>query len=241
MPKFSMDINGVDVDAAEERHAWAGELPPNGSYEGILKIVSIGNISQTAKIAANRGKPKLNICVELKNTQDGKYDGFPAWTTLNLIESSLPFVNQFLRSLTDGSEAQFTEIKKAFYNDGPVVDETRKHITKIGRWKIESPEGKIPVKVSIQHKNGFFNPETKQTSDPSSRIDSFLVGTGGGPSGGGNSNSPITDAPVEDEIDDVDVDPEDEIDTDPATEEDEAGEAVDSDDMFEEEEADANA
>ena len=63
MPKFSMDINGVDVDAAEERHAWAGELPPNGSYEGILKIVSIGNISQTAKIALADGR--FDLAAEL--------------------------------------------------------------------------------------------------------------------------------------------------------------------------------
>lgn len=231
MPKFNLDINGVDVDAAEERQVWSGELPVNGTYEGILKILSIGSISDKAKIAANRGKPKLQIGIELVNTNEGKYDGFIAWGSINLIESSLPFLNQFLRSLTDGSETQFTEVKKAFYETKPIVDETRKHVLKIGRWKTDSPNGTMPVKVTLKQQPGFYNSETKQTSAPRVQVESYLIGNNSGPVS--SSSGPLTDAPVEEENVDVDID-ENDIDTEPAEEADYEGDPTDSDEMFEE-------
>jgi len=104
MPKFSLDINGVGAGAAEGRAGWSGELPPTGAYTGKLKIVTVGAISQAAKNPANRGKPKFNVGVELFDTPEGKYDGFMAWGSLNLIDSGIPYINQFLHALTDGSD-----------------------------------------------------------------------------------------------------------------------------------------
>lgn len=176
MPKFSLDINGVGAGAAEGRAGWSGELPPTGAYTGKLKIVSVGAISQAAKNPANRGKPKFNIGVELCNTPEGKYDGFMAWGSLNLIDSGVPYINQFLHALTDGSDSSIKSIETAFYNDGPIVDNDQKHVLKIGNLKVESPNGELPIKVSIK-KSSYFNPETKQTSE-SSRIESFLMGGG---------------------------------------------------------------
>lgn len=176
MPKFSLDINGVGAGAVEGRAGWAGELPPTGAYTGKLKIVTVGSISQAAKNPANRGKPKFNVGVELLNTPDGKYDGFMAWGSLNLIESGIPYINQFLHAMTDGSDKAITAIEKAFYEAGPVVDNDQKHVLKIGPWAINSPNGELLMKVSIK-KSSYFNPETKQTSE-SSRIESFLMGGG---------------------------------------------------------------
>ena len=126
MAKFDIGINGMNTDVAQGREAWGGELPPTGSYEGVLKILSTGVIGSEAK---NAGAGKLSVGVELRNTPGGKYDGYLAWGNLNLIESSLPYINQFLLALTDGSDAQFSAIKQAFYVTKPTTDERKKHMS----------------------------------------------------------------------------------------------------------------
>lgn len=198
MPKFSLDINGVGQGAAEGRAGWSGELPPTGAYNGKLKIVSVGAISQAAKNPANRGKPKFNIGVELCDTPEGKYDGFVAWGGLNLIDSGVPYINQFLHALTDGSDKSIAAIEKSFYQDGPIVDDRQQHVLKIGTLKVDSPNGELPIKVSIK-KSSYFNPETKQTTE-SSRIESFLMG-------GGTAKPTVTKKEtVVEEEEDIDVD-----------------------------------
>lgn len=200
MPKFSLDINGVGAGAAEGRAGWSGELPPTGAYSGKLKVVSVGAISQAAKNPANRGKPKFNIGVELCDTPDGKYDGFVAWGSLNLIDSGVPYINQFLHALTDGSEKSMTAVEKSFYESGPIVDDRQQHVLKIGSLKVDSPNGELPIKVSIK-KSSYFNPETKQTTE-SSRIESFLLG-GGTIVKSKNGSAP--EAVIEEEDDDSDI------------------------------------
>ncbi len=199
MPKFSLDINGVGAGAVEGRAGWGGELPPTGAYTGKLKIVSVGTISQAAKNPANRGKPKFSVGVELCNTPDGKYDGFMAWGGLNLIESGIPYINQFLHALTDGSDKAITTIEKAFYETGPVVDNDQKHVLKIGPFMINSPNGELLMKVSIK-KSSYFNPETKQTSE-SSRIEAFLPG--GGTAAKASSSKVETVVEEEEDVDDI--------------------------------------
>ena len=201
MPKFSLDINGVGAGAAEGRAGWSGELPPTGAYNGKLKIVSVGAISQAAKNPANRGKPKFSVGVELCDTPDGKYDGFMAWGGLNLIESGVPYINQFLHALTDGSDRSITAVEKAFYNDGPVVDNDQKHVLKIGPLLVDSPNGTLPIKVSIK-KSSYFNPETKQTTE-SSRIEAFLMGGGiAVKASGAKPETPVEEEDVDDIFDD---------------------------------------
>lgn len=201
MPKFSLDINGVGQGAAEGRAGWSGELPPTGAYTGKLKIVSVGAISQAAKNPANRGKPKFNIGVELHDTPEGKYDGFMAWGSLNLIDSGVPYINQFLHALTDGSDKSIKAIETAFYNDGPIVDNDQKHVLKIGALKVDSPNGELPIKVSIK-KSSYFNPETKQTSE-SSRIEAFLMGGGTAVKATASKAETVIEEEEDDDIDNI--------------------------------------
>ena len=200
MPKFDLGINGVNEGAAEGREAWGGELPPTGSYNGVLKVLSIDVI--TSAESENRGKNKLRVGVELRGTEGKKYDGYLTWGNLNLIDASIPFVNQFLLALTDGSDAEFEKIKKAFYETKPNVDERKKHITAIGRWNVNSPDGELPIKVSLSNRP-FYNERTNQTTNQV-RIESYLVGAGTSPSGSAGAPEEV----VEDEAA-VEVEPED--------------------------------
>lgn len=197
MAKMNLGLNGTSEGAAESRELWGGELPPTGSYSGVLKILSMGVIGPNAQ---NAGKPKCSIGVELRNTKDGKYDGYIAWGNLNLIESSIPYINQFLISLTSGTDVEFTKIKKAFYDDGPIVDEKKKHVLKIGSWNVNSPNGEIPIKVSISNKP-FFNSNTGTTVNQV-RIESYLVGGGSKPSISSEPEPVIADEPELDILDD---------------------------------------
>lgn len=207
MPKFDLDINGVGAGAAEGRESWKGDLPPTGSYEGILKILSIDVISQESKDWA--GYPKLRVGVELRNTSGGKYDGYIAWGNLNLIDPSIPFVNQFLLSLTDGSQKQQEAIEKAFYVTKPDTDARKKHITDIGRWKINSPEGQLPIKVAISNKP-FFSERAKSTIQQV-RIESYLLGGGAGPSAGNGSVDSIPEEEVSVELEPEDMEADESI------------------------------
>lgn len=201
MPKFDLSINGVTGDVAAPREAWGGELPPTGSYEGVLKILSVDVISQTGG-SKYAGQPKLRVGVELRNTKDGKYDGYLAWGNLNLIDPGIPFVNQFLLALTDGSDAQFEKIKKAFYVAKPNTDERKKHILKIGAWNVNSPEGELPIKVSLTNKP-FYNTKTQQTTDQV-RVESYLVSELAVKRSGGSAAP--AEEPIEEETSSVEVD-----------------------------------
>ena len=193
MPKFPMGINGVGKGAAQGREAWSGELPPTGSYTGVLKTLTVDTIQS----GNNAGSTKLIAGVELRNTPGGKWDGFVAFGNLNIIDVSIPFVNQFLHALTDGSDAQTAAIEKAFYGEGPVVDERKKHIKKIGKWNINSPEGELVMKVSLQ-KKPWFNEKSKTTEDQV-RIVSYLLTEGGNKVGTSSATSGPETAAAEEE------------------------------------------
>lgn len=187
MPKFNLSINGVNEEAAEGREQWSGPLPPKGSYPAVLKMVKVKKIK-------NKNDNRLQIMV-LLNTDD-EYNGCPVFGGVNLTDQGIPYVNQFLQALTDGSDAQFTKIKKAFYA-GFVVDEKKENVLKIGTWKINSPEGELPVRISLTHSTweGKTNPQ----------ISSFLL-----PDSGEGGGSAADDEPVaEEDDDDADVDADD--------------------------------
>lgn len=210
MAKFNIGINGADQGAAEGREAWSGELPPTGSYSGVVKILSLAKVGSEAK---NAGADKIMVGIELraeKGSDASKYDGYIAWGQLVLIESAAPYINQFLLALTDGSDEEFEKIKQAFYNNGPTVDERKKHILKIGNYVIDSPNGELPIKISLT-KRPFTNSKTGVTVDQVS-INSYLLGGGSSPTG--SSGGPEV-AVAEDEDSTVDIEPEDqEVDVD---------------------------
>ena len=207
MPKFNLDINGVDVGAAEGYEAYGGPLPKTGSYPGKLKICQIVYTSQTAK---NPNKPMLKIGVELTDCDPPEAVGFVAFRNIVLIDSVIPFANQFLLALTDGSDAEFEKIKKAFYVNGPVVDESKKNILRIGTWKINSPTGELPVKVSVKQRSYLSNsvpPESKTSCG----IESFLLLDTANRSarGGVSDDEPIAEEEIvenQEEIEPVDLD-----------------------------------
>lgn len=206
MAKFNLGINISDAGVAEGREAWSGELPPTGSYTGILKVVSIGTIGPEA---VNAGKPKLSIGVELraeKGSPSQKYDGFIAWGNLNLIESAAPYINQFLMALTDGSEESLAKIQQAFENN-IVTDERKKHVVKIGSLNVNSPEGELPIKVSLSN-TPFHNKKTGVTTQQV-RIQSYLLNEDAPAFSDAGSSGPITDD-VEEEAVSVDLEPEEE-------------------------------
>lgn len=210
MAVFKTGVKVADKGTAEGRKQWDGEIPPSGSYSGILRTVMIKYI--TGEESKNKGKPKLLIGVELTDTVDGKYDGYMAWGNLNLIDGSEAYINQWLLSLTDGSDKQFNAIKAAF-DKGFATDERKKHVLKIGRWNINSPKGELPIMISLKA-TPYFN-EVSKTSGVSTAITSYLSNEG---NSGPSSNGSAPEAVVEEEEDDVDVDAEDDEDYEDADE-----------------------
>lgn len=170
MAKFKTGLSVKDAGKAEGYQVWDGELPPSGSYTGVLKVFSLSKITSTEN--GNEGKDKAFIGVELRDTPGHRYDGYVVGGNLNFIEGSEAYVNQFLYALTDGTEAQYSSIKKAF-DAGFDVDERKKHVLKIGRWNVNSPKGELPIKVSISNKP-FYNERTKVTTN-NVRIESYLL------------------------------------------------------------------
>lgn len=184
MPKFNLNINGVGQEIAEGREEWKGPLPPKGSYPAVLKLVKVKQI---------KGKTdnRLQIMVIL-NTGD-EYDGCPVFGGVNLTDQGIPYVNQFLAALTDGSDSEIEKVQKQFYA-GFVVDEKKENVLKIGTKKINSPEGTLPIMVSVSHSTweGKVRPQ----------IGSFLL-PGGGSAAGSTASE---EAPVEEDDDDDDTD-----------------------------------
>ena len=192
MPKFNLDINGTDQGAAEGYPVWDGATPPNGVYDGKLKIAVIAAIGEKSK---NAGKPRVKIGVELAGNTGSKaaFNGFTAWGGVNLIESGIVFVNQWLKSLTDGSDDEFEAIKQAFYEGGLIVDQKKEHIEKIGRWRVNSPNGELPIRITIKNRS-FTNPDTKETRTTPG-IESFLLRENATSSASGNDDDEPAEEP----------------------------------------------
>jgi hypothetical protein len=208
MPKFNLGLNVSEGGVAEGYAAWPEDkLPQTGSYDGKLKVLQLAKTGPNAK---NPNCNMLKVGVELVDA--GEATGYVAFRNIVLIENTVPFVNQFLRALTDGSDAELAKIQRAFENN-LVVDEREVNVLKIGTYKINSPEGELPIKVSI--KRGSYTPQGSTTPVANAQISSFLLSEGAPARGG----SAVADEPVAEEAD-VDV-----------TED----EPVDADDIFEDE------
>lgn len=188
MPRIDF---GINLDTAREAGLvegfsnYEGPTPPAGSYRGILKVLRLKKIT---KAGANQGKSRLQIGVEIKHPE---YDGFFLWGGLNLINepTSLGFVNQFLNSLGDGSEASLLKKQKAMFGPGPDVDDSgiNVEVLKIGDALIDSPNGERPILITIK-KNRY-----KVTDDDGNEIwkENMQI-SGYMPPGGETSNSSAT-------------------------------------------------
>lgn len=211
MPTFNFGFNDATTEISEGFDSYDGPLPPNGSYEGTLKVAKI------VKMKKDSTKYRISLLVEINHPD---FKGYPAWGGVNMTDQGQQYVNQWLRSLVD-SEAEYLKIHKVFYGTkGPVTDEKKEHILKIGTVKINSPEGNIPVKVALKQRTW----EGKTTAG----VQAFLIGDGGGSS----SDDEVVE---EDSVEEPDL----ETDADDVDETDEDNEVVDES-IFEEGEEDAD-
>jgi hypothetical protein len=150
--RIKWDINGAGVDPAGGMGGYDGPNLPKGSYLCKIKRMTVGEIKS---IGENKGKPRISVLLEVVGPDSKKeYLGHPIWDGLNIIKSSLPFVNAFLHGLTDGSDQAKHEIEKAFWDVGPKVKRVKKkdntvekHVESIGNYAINSPSGELLVQV----------------------------------------------------------------------------------------------
>lgn len=166
MAKMKWDINGKGVAPADGTNmGYNGPDLPKGSWPAKVKRMTVGKIASNT---VNKNKPRISVLLEvqtrhLEDKSLHKYHGHPIWDGLNIIESSLPFVNAFLHGLTDGSEAAKRAVESAFWDDdkgpdfkrvkvekGPRVGTVDTHIIKIGKYQINSPKGDLMVQVTTK-------------------------------------------------------------------------------------------
>lgn len=155
--KQKWDINGKGVapNAGASGGNYSGPPLPKGSWPCKIKRLTVGSI----KSGANAGKPRLSVLLEVQTAGvEGKeqYNGAPIWDGLNIIQSGIGYTNAFLHALTDGSESAKRAIESAFWDGdkGPDVKKvTTKngveevHVVKIGKVKIDSPNGGMMVQI----------------------------------------------------------------------------------------------
>lgn len=147
MPKVNFGIaNAEDVAASQGFEPYKGELPPNGAYTADLKVLKIGKIGS----GDDKGKNRLQITCVINDPEYPEYDGCPAFGNLNLTDQGVPYVNQFLESLTDGSDSAKAAVKKAFWKTGPIADDAKEHILRIGKVQVNSPKGTIKVLIGTK-------------------------------------------------------------------------------------------
>ena len=197
MPKINFGIaNAEDVAASQGFDIYKGELPPNGAYEGVLKVVKIGKIGSSN----DKGKSNLMLVVILHDDEYPEYHGCPVFGNLNLTDQGVPYVNQFLEALTDGSDKAKADIKRAFWKTGPIVDDAKEHVLRIGKTQVNSPKGEI--RVLIGTKVSTYNGNT------SCKVQQWMLNDGSESSGPAKE-----DDIVEEDDDDAVVDVDDTEDT----------------------------
>lgn len=156
--KMKWDLNGKGVaPTTGGMGGYSGPPLPKGSWPCKIKRITVGAI----KNGANKGKPRLSVLLEVQTAGMGgemeQYHGAPVWDGLNIIQSGIGYTNAFLHALTDGSESAKRAIESAFWDadKGPDVKKTTNksgvdetHIIKIGRVKIDSPNGNMMVQIT---------------------------------------------------------------------------------------------
>jgi len=108
-----------------------GPLPPAGVYKGKLAKLFYAVVAD----GENKGEVHFLAICEIT---EGQYKGASASKWLQDTEKGAPWLNQFLRSLTDGSDAQFKGIRDAWWDHGYEIDDSKAikgmyAITKIGK------------------------------------------------------------------------------------------------------------
>jgi hypothetical protein len=244
MAKMKWDINGKGVDPASGGgQGYNGPNLPKGSWTAKVKRMTVGQIQSTGP---NKGKPRISVLLEVTGMKGdkAKYNGHPIWDGLNIIDSSVPFVNGFLHGLTDGSEREKRAIESAFWDEdkgpdfkrvkvekGNRAGEVDTHIIKIGKVKIGSPNGETLVQVTTREGewNGKFRAEVTGYI-PMSRENTS-----------GDDDDDVDDEDEDDDedlLEDTDVSGDDDVDDEEDDEDDDEDEDEDDDEDEDEDEND---
>ncbi len=136
-------------DSVDTGGDWYDGPPPTpGIYAGTVKKMLLTKVKGGEK----DGELRIMVVCEIN---DGKFKGAGVSKWLQITEQGAPWLNQFLRSLTDGSDAQFKGIREAFWDIGYAVDDAddkgRLPIVRIG--KKTNPIG-LPTMFSTKLRPG---------------------------------------------------------------------------------------
>ena len=225
--KWDVDGKGEAAWGGEGGDRYTGPTPPKGSYVAKIKRITMSKIKAEG---ANKGKPRLSVLCEIVGGQGAerlgdpeyKYQGAPVWDGVNIIKAQAGRANMFIHALTDGSDAEKRAVENKFWPpnmDVRAEKEQRRdgsevvHIKSIGKYKINSPNGEILVRIV-----------TKMGKDldgnPRAEISQYLPYTGPGL----NGSAPAKDEDEDEDLLDMDADDEDADDLD------DDGDDIDDDD-----------
>jgi len=231
--KVKWDVDGKGEAAwGGDQQSYTGPVPPKGSYVAKIKRITMTKIKAEGP---NKGKPRLSVLCEIVGGQGAeflgdpnyKYQGAPVWDGVNIIKAQAGRANMFIHALTDGSDAEKRAVENKFWPpnmDVRAEKEQRRdggeviHIKSIGKYKINSPNGEILVRIV-----------TKMGKDldgnPRAEISQYLPYTGPGISKNGKAaDSEDDDGDEDEDLLDMDADDEDADDLD------DDGDDIDDDD-----------
>lgn len=234
------NINGIGVPAATgEGQRYTGPDVPKGSYVARVKRATLESIKSAGE---NQGKPRINILLEIvggagsKQIPDPKfkYYGAPVWDGLNIIQSSVAFVNAFLHGIVgrDSDQAR-RAIETAFWDNGCTVKSVKvekgarqgqidKHVIKIGNIKLDSPNGQVLVQITTKAGTNI------KTGEYQPNVSGYMPYTG---ERAKSDEEEDTDADIDDDdlddVDDDDDDDDDDVDADEDDDEDDDDDSAD--------------
>ena len=126
-PPTEYDSNDIDTGGGDW---YDGPPPPPGFYKGKVVKLLLTKVSSGDRA----GEQRIMVVCEIS---EGQYKGAGVIKWLQLTKQGSPWLNQFLHSLTDGSEEQKKAIRKAFkeigYEVGDMDAKKRLPIVKIGK------------------------------------------------------------------------------------------------------------
>ena len=216
--KVKWDVDGKGEAAwGGDQQGYTGPTPPKGSYVAKLKRLTMSKIKSEGE---NKGKPRLSALYEIISGQGAegiddpnyKYRGAPVWDGVNIIKAQAGRANMFVHALTDGSDAEKRAVENKFWPpnmDVRAEKVTRRdgtediHIKSIGKYKINSPNGEIIVRITTKMGKDL-------NGNPRPEISQILPYTGPMPDG----SKPAKDDEDEDDLLDMDDDGDEDADDD---------------------------
>jgi hypothetical protein len=160
MPVIKPKFDGAEDTSLQ----YDGPPPPPGPYKGVVKRLWLTEIGS----GDNAGEDQLKVLVEIDT---GKFKGAGFFYNLPMLKQSSWKINQFLDSMTDGSEKQRDVLRDWFWHKGyevePEEDKVGRPITKI----IGGKKGFIPLGKSV----GFITKMDSYNGSERAIIDRFVV------------------------------------------------------------------